>query len=134
MKKLISVVLICMLSMVLPACAEKQAQPREEQWEISVSCITDPDPEAYVITYGDVTVSSETGILTLQNRNDFDIAVHLSCDGQEEKVFEIQQGGVLAFHQAVKGAEYTVGLHADVKEGTEIKLMVYDGERAEVHK
>lgn len=133
MKKLISVVLICMLSMVLPACAEKQAQPREEQWEISVSCITDPDPEAYVITYGGVTVSSQTGVLTMQNRNDFDIVVHLSCNGQEEQVFDIQTGGVTVFRQAIKEEEYTVGLHADGEEGTPITLMVYDGEKAEVY-
>ena len=134
MKKLLCIALICVMSMGLLACAKQEQQPHEDQWEISVLCAEQSAENSYVITYGDNTVSSETGILTLQNRNDFDIAVHLSCDGQEEKVFEIQQGGVLAFHQAVKGAEYTVGLHADVKEGTEIKLMVYDGERAEVHK
>lgn len=133
MKKLICVVLICMLSFALLACAKAEEQPREEQWEISVSCITDPDPDTYVITYGAKTVCSETGILTMQNRNDFDIAVHLSCNGQEEQVFYIQPGGVAVFHQAMKGEAYTVGVHAEEEEGTEMILMVYDGEKSEIY-
>ena len=35
--------------------------------------------------------------------------------------------------QADKGGTYTVGIHADVKEGTELSLMVYDGEWSEVY-
>ena len=131
MKKLICIVLICMLSIALVACAKEQ--PKEDQWEITVPCAEESQQDSYVISYGGVTVASETGILTLQNRNDFEITVHLSCNGQEEQVFDIQPGGVTVFHQAVKGEAYTVGIHAEVKEGTEIKLMVYDGERAEVY-
>ena len=131
MKKLICIILICTLSFALIGCAKEEAM--ENQWEISVPCVADPAPDAYVISYGGRTVSSETGILTLQNRNDFEITVHLSCNGQEEQIFEIQPGGVSVFHQAVKQEEYTVGIHAEVKEGSEIKLMVYDGERAEVY-
>ncbi|MBQ7091564.1 MAG: hypothetical protein IJN83_02815 [Clostridia bacterium] len=131
MKKLICIILICTLSFALIGCAKEEAM--ENQWEISVPCVADPAPDAYVISYGGKTVSSDTGILTLQNRNDFGIVVHLSCNGQEEQIFEIQPGGVSVFHQAVKQEEYTVGIHAEVKEGSEIKLMVYDGERAEVY-
>ena len=131
MKKLICIVLICMLSIALVACAKEQ--PKEDQWEITVPCAEESQQDSYVISYGGVTVASETGILTLQNRNDFEITVHLSCNGQEEQVFDIQPGGVTVFHQVVKGEVYTVGIHAEVKEGTEIKLMVYDGERAEVY-
>ncbi|MBQ3131828.1 MAG: hypothetical protein IJC24_03880 [Clostridia bacterium] len=131
MKRLICIVLICMLSIALVACAKEQ--PKEDQWEITVPCAEESQQDSYVISYGGVTVASETGILTLQNRNDFEITVHLSCNGQEEQVFDIQPGGVTVFHQAVKGEAYTVGIHAEVKEGTEIKLMVYDGERAEVY-
>ena len=131
MKRLICIVLICMLSIALVACAKEQ--PKEDQWEITVPCVEESGQGSYVITYNGTTVCSETGILTLQNRNDFEITVHLSCNGQEEQVFDIQPGGVTVFHQAVKGEAYTVGIHAEVKEGTEIKLMVYDGERAEVY-
>ena len=132
MKKMIRIILMCMLSFALIGCAKEEAM--EKQWEISVPCVVDPAPDAYVISYdGGNTVSSETGILTLQNQNDFDIVVHLSCNGQEEQVFEIQPGGVTVFHQAAKQEEYTVGIHAEEEDGTEIKLMVYDGERAEVY-
>ena len=131
MKKLICIILICTLSFALIGCAKEE--PKENQWEISVPCVADPEPDAYVISYGGNTVSSETGILTLQNQNDFDIVVHLSCNGQEEQVFEIQPGGVTVFHKAAKQEEYTVGIHAEEEDGTEIKLMVYDGERAEVY-
>ena len=131
MKKLICIALICMVSIALVACAKEQ--PKEDQWEITVPCAEESQQDSYVISYGGVTVASETGILTLQNRNDFEITVHLSCNGQEEQVFDIQPGGVTVFHQAVKGEVYTVGIHAEVKEGTEIKLMVYDGERAEMY-
>lgn len=34
-------------------------------------------------------------------------------------------------YQLDKEAEYTLGIHAEVEEGTEIKVMVYDGEGAE---
>ena len=131
MKKLICIILICTLSFALIGCAKEEAM--ENQWEISVPCVVDPAPDAYVISYGGKTVSSETGILTLQNQNDFDIVVHLSCNGQEEQIFEIQPGGVTVFHKAVKQEKYTVGIHAEEEDGTEIKLMVYDGERAEVY-
>ena len=35
--------------------------------------------------------------------------------------------------QLDRDTEYTVGCHADVAEDTEIKLMVYDGQRSEVY-
>ena len=131
MKKLICIALICMVSIALVACAKEQ--PKQDQWEITLPCAEESRQDSYVISYNGTTVSSETSILTLQNRSDFDMTVHLSCNGQEEQIFEIQPGGVTVFHQAVKGEAYTVGIHAEAKEGTEMKLMVYDGERAEVY-
>ncbi len=38
---------------------------------------------------------------------------------------------VTILHNIEKNKEYTLGCHADVKEGTEIKIMVYDGEKSE---
>ena len=131
MKKLLSIILVFMLSIGFVGCAREQQ--KEGQWEITLPCAEESEQDSYVISYNGTTVCSNTGILTLQNRNDFGITVHLSCNGQEEQVFEIQPGGVTAFHQAVKQEQYTVGIHAEVKEGTEIKLMIYDGERAEVY-
>ncbi len=131
-KKLICVAAACIFAAAALGCA-KEEQYGADQWEISVLCAEESAQDSYVITYGGMTVSSDTGILTLQNRNDFEITVHLSCNGQEEQVFEVQPGGVTVFRQAVRQAVYTVGIHAEEKEGTEIKLMVYDGERAETY-
>ena len=132
MKKMVCFALVCIMALTFMGCA-KEIQPKADQWEISVPCAEESRLDSYVISYNGTTVSSETGILTLQNCNDFEIAVHLSCNGQEEQVFTIQPGGVTVFHQAVKQEEYTVGIHAEAEEGTEIKLMIYDGERAEVY-
>ena len=56
------------------------------QWECSVVCAEKSTPDSYVITYSDVKILSNTGVLTVQNRNDFDITVHLLCAGKQELV------------------------------------------------
>lgn len=133
MKKWVCVAVICVLFLALFGCSPQEQPIKEDRWDCSVTWAAESTDDSYVITYSGKTVVSDTGILTLQNRNDFEITVHLSCDGQEEQIFDIQPGGVSVFHRAVKQAVYTVGIHADVEEGTEIQLMVYDGEKAEVY-
>lgn len=133
MKKVLCAVLICVIPLMLLGCSKAEQAADESQWDCSVVCAEESADDSYVITYSGKTVVSNTGILTLQNRNDFEIVVHLSCDGQEEQIFEIQPGGLTVFHQAVKNTAYTVGIHAEVEEGTQVKLMVYDGENAEVY-
>ena len=49
------------------------------QWDCSVTCAEESTPDSYVITYSDAKILSKTGVLTVQNRNDFDIIVHLSA-------------------------------------------------------
>ena len=56
------------------------------QWECSVVCAEKSTPDSYVITYSDAKILSNTGVLTVQNRNDFDITVHLLCEGKQELV------------------------------------------------
>ncbi|MGN1156350.1 MAG: hypothetical protein ACI4TK_09260 [Agathobacter sp.] len=99
------------------------------QWDCSVSCAESSDE--YVITYSDVKVTSQTGVLTIQNRNDFDIVVHLLSAGEQEIVSDnIPAGGSYSFLEATD-KEYTVGVHADVDENTEMKVFVYDGKSTE---
>ena len=88
--------------------------------------------DSYVVTYSDQKVTTRTGALTFRNRNGFDIVTHLQADGTEE-TFDVPAGGCAALLQLEKGAEDTVGCHADAAEDTLIKLMVYDGERSEVY-
>ena len=76
-------------------------------------------------------VSSKTGTLTIQNRNDFEIVVHLLCEGEQEIVSgNISAGGCYSFAN-VTDKEYTVGIHADVDAATNIKVIVYDGKDTE---
>ena len=101
------------------------------QWDCSVTCAEESTPDSYVITYSDAKILSKTGVLTVQNRNDFDIIVHLLCEGKQELVSgSIPAGGCYSFLN-VTDKEHTVGIHADVGENTDIKVFVYDGKDTE---
>ena len=41
----------------------------------SVTCAEESTPDSYVITYSDAKISSKTGVLTVQNRNDFEMCI-----------------------------------------------------------
>ena len=108
-------------------------QGAEDKWDCTVHCAEESGENAYVITYSEEEILTDTGCITFQNRNLFAITVHLIGKGKEAFVSEIAPGGNVVFMQADKGGTYTVGIHADVKEGTELSLMVYDGEWSEVY-
>lgn len=59
--------------------------------------------------------------------------MHLLINGAEEEIFHVKAGGASAFYRAQKDVIYITGCHADVKEGTEIKLTVYDGGYSELY-
>lgn len=130
MKKVLCPVIILSL-LLLCGCAPKEEAPVPDKWDCSLTCAETSRENAYVITWSEKEVISSTGALTFQNRNDFDIAVHIFTSGEEEQVFEVTAHGVTAFLQAERDVPYTVGIHGDVEEGTEIALVVYDGERSE---
>jgi len=97
------------------------------RWDCSVTCAEESTPDHYVITYSDAEVSSQTGTLTFQNRNDFDIVVHILQEGETEVVSDkIPAGGCYSFLR-MNDKPCTIGVHADVAVNTEIKLFVYDG-------
>lgn len=112
---------------------DESALDVETKWDCSVNCAEESKENAYIITYSDERVVSNTGRLAFQNRNLFAITVHLIGKGKEAFVSEIAPGGNVIFMQADKEMTYTVGIHADVEEGTELNLMVYDGEWSEVY-
>ena len=121
--------LVCILCfMALWGCSSKKDGA---QWDCTVECMEESTADSYVISYSDAEVVSSEGVLTFQNRNDFDIVVHLLSAGNEERVIDVFAGGVAVLYQLEKETVYTVGCHADVEEGAEIALMVYDGERSE---
>lgn len=97
------------------------------KWDCSVTCVEESTPDHYVITYSDAEVSSQTGTLTFQNRNDFDIVVHILQEGETEVVSDkIPAGGCYSFLR-MNDKPCAIGVHADVAVNTEIKLFVYDG-------
>jgi len=65
-------------------------------------------------------------LLTIENPNDFDISVHLLSSNKGEIVLDVLRNTSTAFALTADSAEYTVGVHADVKEDTEINLIVYE--------
>ena len=124
-------ILICVFSVLLCSCSNLKHVEETDKWDCSVICAQTSKPDSYIITYSNETIVTSTGVLTIQNRNDFDIKVHLLADREEGEVLEVGAGGVTVQYQLDKEAEYTLGIHADVEEGTEIKVMVYEGEAAE---
>lgn len=106
---------------------------KTNQWDCSVSCAAESSADSYIITYSDVEIVSNTGTLSFQNRNDFDIVVHLLAAGETERMIDIPAGGVGILKQVKSDLTYTVGCHADVAENTEIVVMAYDGERADTY-
>ncbi len=123
--------MVCALS--LCACSKSEPVETAGKWDCSVSWLDESGDGSYVITYSNERVISGTGVLTIQNQNDFDITVHLLANAQEEQTAQIPAGGVTVLKQIQPDTEYTVGCHADVPEGTDIRLMVYDGEQADIY-
>lgn len=128
-RRIVSIICIC--SIMLCACSNLKDVKELDKWDCTVECAKNSTPDSYIITYSNEKIVPSTGVLTFQNQNDFDIKIHLLADRIGEEVLEIAAGGVTVQYQLDKETEYTLGIHADVEEGTEIKVMVYDGERAE---
>ena len=122
--------ILCLVMLLLFTCSLFGCSAAGSVWNCTTAMPEDTAPQSDI----DITtkICSETGTLTFQNRNDFDISVSLSHEGQP-RLFEIKAGGVTVFHQAEKAVPYAVSLRADVPAGTEIQLFVYDGERAEIY-
>ena len=124
-------ILMCAFSLLLCSCSRVKQVEELDRWDCTVTCAQTSNTDSYIITYSDEKVIASSGVLTIQNRNDFDIKVHLLTNREKEEILDVGAGGITVHYQLDKEAEYTVGIHADVDEGTEIKVMVYDGEGAE---
>lgn len=133
MRKCLCIVILIVCTFALCACSGFTQVEELQKWDCSVLCTEKSDIDSYIITYSDEQIVSKSGTLSFQNRNDFDVVVHLFTNGKEERTAEIGAGGMAVLFQVQKEAVYTVGCHAEVEENTEIQLMVYDGERSEVY-
>ena len=133
MKKWIYIVTLSILVVALCACSKITPIEDLEKWDCTVICAEESSDDSYIIAYSKEEIISKAGTLSFQNKNDFDIVVHLLTEEKEERIVEIGAGGMAVLYQVEKEIVYTVGCHADVEEGIEIKLTVYDGENAEVY-
>ena len=100
--------------------------PVVNQWDMSLNVAAESSPDSYVITYCDEKITCGTGLLTIENKNNFDIAVHLSHGGSNEIVMNVAPNTSTAFAIDTDTAEYTVGIHADVAEDTVVNLVIYE--------
>lgn len=130
MKKCLGLVLLAFLLSLTGCLSKTDDQNAITQWDCSVTCAGESTADEYIITYSDEEITPQTGSLTFQNRNAFDIVVHVFCEGNEICSDRVPAGGVFSILH-VSDNTYTIGVHADVAENTEIKLMVYDGQKAE---
>lgn len=133
MRKKYCLVFAMVCALLLCACSKSESVEMADQWDCSVSWQDESGDGSYAITYSNERVISGTGVLTLQNQNDFDITVHLLANAQKEQTAQIAAGGVTVLKQIQPDTEYTVGCHADVPERTDIRLMIYDGERSDIY-
>lgn len=133
MRKKYGLVFAMVCALLLCACSKSEPVETTGKWDCSVSWLDESCDGFYAITYSNERVISATGVLTIQNQNDFDITVHLLANAQEEQTAQIPAGGVTVLKQIQPDTEYTVGCHADVPEGADIRLTVYDGERTDIY-
>ena len=116
---------ICILS--LCGCSSTKDTEAVTKWDCSVTAAADNTDDAYVITYSNEEIRTQTGVFTIQNRNTFPVKIHLSTAGKQELSEEILPGGWVMFHHITPDTPYPVGAHAEVTEGTDIAIMAYDG-------
>ena len=126
MRKTLCFIIAVLCAGFLCACSQKEEDEVVNSWDCTLTCAETTEENAYVITYSDKTLVSTTGCLTIENANDFGVVVYLYADGSE-RVEMLAANSRIVVYELSTEAEYTVGLHAEVKEGTEIKLLVHDG-------
>ena len=110
----------------------KQDTSQQDKWDCSVTCAETSETNNYVVTYSDKKVSSQTGILTFQNSNNFNIIVHLQIPDEEERTAEIPAGGVSSLYQISQNKACTVGVYADSSQ--EKEQVYFDATVLEVKK
>lgn len=130
MKKRILIISMTIWVFLLCGCSKKTDSVSSEQskWDCSVSCAEESKDNSYIITYSSEKIVCTTGKLSVQNPNHFDITVYLSANNEDERVEKITADTASVLSSLKKNVVYTVGLHADVEENTEISCMIYDGE------
>lgn len=129
MKKRTLLTIITVFVFLFCGCAKKTDSDLSEQtkWDCTVLCAEKSKSNSYIITYSPEKVVCNTGKLSVQNDNDFDITVYLSTNDEDERVEKISANTTSVLSSVKEEAVYTVGVHADVEEDTKISCIIYDG-------
>ena len=118
MKRRYKIVILVFIMLIIFYCFLLQKH-REivNSWDCTVTYAEGASNDTYVITYCDEKIISTTGILTLENGNDFGIIVYLKSDGYE-RIESVDAGSKMVLYNLDKEAEYTVGFHSSVIKGS----------------
>ena len=127
MRRLFYTILI-LLTTLLCGCRHMSQEADGKTWYITLNQLSDNET---TINYDDQELQTDTGEFNIQNRNTFPVYVYLYSDSADlVHESEIQVGGMCSFRQIEPETTYTIGVHADVDEGTDILLAVYDSDAA----
>lgn len=125
--KFLILMLCSLLMLVFAGCAAPAETGAVDTWDCTVFCAEASEENAYIITYSDAEITSQTGTLMAENQNEFPIVVHISTVGEKEKTLNLEPGEVRYFQNVIQNQSYQIGIHADVKADTEIKVRLHDG-------
>ena len=131
MKKLIFIVLFVVIAVIAGGYAVwKSNQP--SQWDVNLAQAVEDET---AIVYYDSPIKSNTGVIGIWNKNDFPIDVYFYPYDGDAPVYggnNVSEMDIPADSQVIGipldiDKKYTVGIHADVEENTEIHVIIQDG-------
>ena len=128
MKKYLFACLAVMCALLMCACGTDKDEVTPDKWEFAIQCAEKSTEEQYVVTYVEEKAVTDSGTLTIENLNDFDIIVHLQNGDHGDIPVEVAAGETAELNDLIVKAEYMVGCHADVDEGAEIRFVIRDKE------
>lgn len=133
-KKIFCVVLLIIIAVTAGGYAVwKSGQP--SQWDVNLAQVVEDET---AIVYYDNPIKSNAGVVGIWNKNDFPIDVYFYPYDGEAPVYggnNVSKMDIPADSQVIGipldiDKKYTLGIHADVEENTEINIIVQDGNLA----
>lgn len=133
-KKIFCVVLLIIIAVTAGGYAVwKSDQP--SQWDVNLAQAVE---DGTAIVYYDNPIKSNAGVVGIWNKNDFPIDVYFYPYDGEAPVYggnNVSKMDIPADSQVIGipldiDKTYTLGIHADVEENTEINIIVQDGNLA----
>lgn len=131
MKKLIFIVLFVVIA-VIAGCYAVWKSNQPSQWDVNLAQAVEDET---AIVYYDSPIKSNTGVIGIWNKNDFPIDVYFYPYDGDAPVYggnNVSEMDIPADSQVIGipldiDKKYTLGIHADVEENTEIHVIIQDG-------